>query len=62
MVERGADFPTFYLMQLIDGGMFAFAAYHALKKKVKYPLTFQVPRMLRKLVDDVQDTFIVFWN
>ncbi len=49
-------------MQLIDGGMFAFAAYHALGKKVKYPLTFQVPRMLRKLVEDVQDTFIVFWN
>jgi 5'-3' exonuclease len=49
-------------MQLIDGGMFAFAAYHALKKKMKYPLTFQVPRMLRKLVEDVQDTFIVFWN
>lgn len=42
--------------------MVAFAAWHALKGRVEYPLTFQVPRMLRKLVDEVQDTYCLFWN
>jgi 5'-3' exonuclease len=49
-------------MQLIDGGMIAFAAYHALKKKVSYPLTFQVPRMIRAMLEQAEDTYAVFWN
>ena len=49
-------------MQLIDAGMIAFAAWHALKKRVDYPLTFQVPRMLRKLVHEAEDTYALFWN
>ena len=49
-------------MQLIDAGMIAFAAWHALKGRVEWPLTFQVPRMLRKAVNDVEDTYALFWN
>ncbi len=49
-------------MQLIDAGMLAFAAWHALKGRVDHPLTFQMPRMLRKLVQEAQDTYTLFWN
>ena len=49
-------------MQLIDAGMLAFAAWHALKGRVDYPLTHQVPRMVRKLVEEAEDTYALFWN
>lgn len=49
-------------MQLIDAGMLAFSAWHALKGRVEWPLTFQVPRMLRVLVRDAEDTYALFWN
>lgn len=49
-------------MQLIDAGMIAFAAWHALKGRVAWPLTFQVPRMLRPLVSEAADTYALFWN
>ena len=49
-------------MQLIDAGMIAFAAWHALKGRVDWPLTFQVPRMLRPLVAKAEDTYALFWN
>lgn len=49
-------------MQLIDAGMIAFAAFHALHKRVAYPLTRQVPRMLRKLVTEANDGYTLFWN
>jgi len=49
-------------MQLIDGGMMAFAAYHALKDKVKYPLTHQMPYMLLKLALEAKDTLVVCWD
>ena len=44
-------------MQLIDAGMIGFAAFHALKGKVAWPLTFQVPRMMRTLVREQPETF-----
>ena len=49
-------------MQIVDGGMIAFAAWHALKGKVSWPLTFQVPRMLRPLIGASTDTWVVCWN
>lgn len=49
-------------MQLIDAGMLAFSAWYALKGRVRWPLTFQVPRMLRALVRDTGDTYALFWN
>ncbi len=49
-------------MQLIDGGMLAFAAFHAMKDKVEYPLTHQMPLMLAKIVAEAEDTFTVFWD
>lgn len=49
-------------MQLIDGGMMAFAAFHAMKDKVKYPLTYQMPLMILKLVNEAEDTFAVCWD
>lgn len=49
-------------MQLIDAGMIAFAAWHALKGRVEWPLTFQVPRTIRKLVTEAGDTYALFWN
>ena len=49
-------------MQLVDAGMIAFAAWHALKGRVDRPLTFQVPRMLRPLVAKTEDTYALFWN
>lgn len=49
-------------MQLIDAGMIAFAAWHALKGRIEWPLTYQVPRMLRPLVADAKDTYALFWN
>lgn len=49
-------------MQLIDAGMIAFSAWHALKGRVPWPLTFQVPRMLRPLVSQAGDTYAMFWN
>lgn len=49
-------------VQLIDAGMIAFAAWHALKGRVDWPLTFQVPRMLRPLVEEADDTYALFWN
>ena len=49
-------------MQLIDGGMMAFAAFHAMKDKVRFPLTHMMPLMLLKLVTEAQDTFAVCWD
>ena len=49
-------------MRIVDGGMIAFAAWHALKGKVAWPLTFQVPRMLRRMIADSVDTWVVCWN
>ena len=49
-------------MQLIDAGMVAFAAWHALKGRIDWPLTFQVPRMLRPIVVEAEDTYALFWN
>ena len=49
-------------MQIVDGGMFAFSAWHALKGKVSWPLTFQVPRMLRRVMAESKDTWAVCWN
>ncbi|HET6616957.1 MAG TPA: hypothetical protein VFH69_04030 [Gemmatimonadota bacterium] len=49
-------------MRIVDGGMVAFAAWHALKGKVAWPLTFQVPRMLRRMITDSTDTWVVCWN
>ncbi|HET6638232.1 MAG TPA: hypothetical protein VFH82_05570 [Gemmatimonadota bacterium] len=49
-------------MQIVDGGMFAFSAWHALKGKVSWPLTFQVPRMLRRIMAESSDTWAVCWN
>lgn len=49
-------------MQIVDGGMFAFSAWHALKGKVSWPLTFQVPRMLRRVIAESSDTWAVCWN
>lgn len=49
-------------MRIVDGGMVAFAAWHALKGKVAWPLTFQVPRMLRRVIADSADTWVVCWN
>jgi 5'-3' exonuclease len=49
-------------VQLIDAGMIAFAAWHALKGRVEWPLTFQVPRMLRKAINDVEGPYALFWN
>jgi 5'-3' exonuclease len=42
--------------------MIAFAAWHALKGKIAWPLTFQVPRMLRPLVAESADACVVCWN
>ena len=49
-------------MQIIDAGMLAFAAFHALKGKVPHPLTFQVPRMLRALLAEAPDAYALCWN
>lgn len=49
-------------MQIIDAGMIAFAAYHALKGKVPRPLTFQVPRMLRAMIEEARDAYVMCWN
>ena len=49
-------------MQLFDAGMIAFAAWHALKGRVEWPLTYQVPRMLRSTLRDAEDTYALFWN
>ncbi|MDX1660276.1 MAG: hypothetical protein R3326_00685 [Gemmatimonadota bacterium] len=49
-------------MQIVDAGMLAFAAWHALKGKIDWPLTYQVPRMLRPLVEDAADTYVLCWN
>lgn len=49
-------------MQLIDAGMVAFAAWYALKGRIDWPLTFQVPRMLRPIVVKAEDTYALFWN
>jgi 5'-3' exonuclease len=49
-------------MLVVDAGMIAFAAYHALKGKVPWPLTFQVPRMIRALVARADEPYVVCWN
>ena len=49
-------------MQLIDGGMFAFSAFHALKNEQPLPLTWQVPLMVAKVVEDTHDGVAVCWN
>ncbi len=42
--------------------MMAFAAFHAMKDKVRYPLTYQMPLMILKLVKEAEDTFAVCWD
>lgn len=49
-------------MRIVDGGMLAFSAWHALKGRVDRPLVYQVPRMLRPLVRDAADTYVLCWN
>lgn len=52
-------------MQLVDAGMLAFAGWHALKGRVEWPLTFQVPRMLRSTLRDAGDggdAYVLCWN
>lgn len=49
-------------MQIVDAGMIAFAAWHVLKGKIDWPLTYQVPRMLRPLVEEAADTYVLCWN
>lgn len=49
-------------MQIVDAGMIAFAAWHALKGKIDWPLTYQVPRMLRPRVEEAADTYVLCWN
>lgn len=49
-------------MLLIDAGMVAFAAFHALKGKVDWPLTFQIPRMIRALAAAADDAYAICWN
>ena len=49
-------------MQIIDAGMLAFAAFHALKGKVSHPLTFQVPRMVRAMLAETPDAYALCWN
>ncbi len=49
-------------LRIVDGGMLAFAGYHVLAGKVDWPLTFQVPRMLRSSLADGDDACVVCWN
>src|SRR5688500_15930537 len=49
-------------VRIADAGMIAFDAYHVLKGNVPWPLTFQVPRMIRALVDRSQDAYVLCWN
>ena len=49
-------------MRIIDGGMLAFAAYHVLRGKVRWPLTFQVPRMVRVIAAACEDACALVWN
>jgi 5'-3' exonuclease len=49
-------------MLILDAGMIAFAAFHALKGKVKWPLTFQIPRMVRALVAPLAEAYVLCWN
>jgi len=49
-------------VRIIDAGMIAFAAFHALKGKVAWPLTFQVPRMVRSIVARSEDAYVLCWN
>ncbi|MDX1623346.1 MAG: hypothetical protein R3199_05135 [Gemmatimonadota bacterium] len=49
-------------MQIVDGGMLAFAAWHTLKGKIEWPLTYQVPRMLRPKIREAEDAYAVCWN
>lgn len=48
-------------MLLIDAGMIAFAAFHALKGKIRWPLAYQVPRMVRAVVGEGQP-YALCWN
>lgn len=59
MSGRAASGRPFHI---VDAGMIAFAAFHALKNKVPYPLTFQVPRMLRTLIADDPGPYALCWN
>ncbi|PDH37623.1 MAG: hypothetical protein CNE99_07975 [OM182 bacterium MED-G24] len=49
-------------MQIIDSGTLAFAAHHALKDQVKYPLTYQLPLMILKIFNESNDCLVVFWD
>lgn len=49
-------------MRIVDAGMLAFSAWHALKGRVDWPLTYQVPRMLRPLLEKAEDTCVLCWN
>jgi DNA polymerase-1 len=49
-------------VRIVDAGMVAFAAFHALRGKVPWPLTFQVPRMIRALLARSEDAYVLCWN
>ena len=49
-------------MQLLDGGMFAFSAFHALKDRRALLPTWQGPLMVAKVVEDTGDGVAVCWN
>jgi 5'-3' exonuclease len=49
-------------VQIVDGGMMAFAAYHALKDKVRYPLAYQMPLMLHRIINESADLLVVCWD
>lgn len=49
-------------MHLFDAGMVAFAAFHALEGRVDWPLTYQVPRMLRSTLRDDPAPHVLCWN
>jgi 5'-3' exonuclease len=42
--------------------MYAFSAWHALKGKVEWPLTYQVPRMIRPLIEESGGAWAICWN
>lgn len=49
-------------MRIVDAGMIAFAAWHALKGRIDWPLAYQAPRMLRPLMAEADDAFVLCWN
>ena len=49
-------------MHLFDAGMVAFPAHHALEGRVEWPLTYQVPRMLRATLREDPAPYLLCWN